>query len=161
MVFCRDDVFSGDRCLPIFFDLGYSESKQGIPFTISSNAVEALMIAVEEGNWSTRFANVRQWSEELRDELEEIGFTVLADRQCRAPHITTIALPASVSSLDLGDQLAQEGILVSYRSDYLLAKNYLQVCFMGKCRKPTRMMTYFLRKVVDDSSALKPTELIR
>jgi aspartate aminotransferase-like enzyme len=149
MVFCRDDVVAGDRNLPRYFDLGYYESKQGIPFTISSNAVEALMTAVEEGDWSTRFENVRQWSEELRDELEEIGLTVLADRQCRAPHITTIALPTSVSSLALGDQLAEEGILVSYRSDYLITKNYLQVCFMGKCRKPTRMMSYFLRQAVE------------
>lgn len=155
MVFCRDDVFFGDRSLPRYFDLGYYESKQGIPFTISSNAVEALMTAVEEESWSARFENVRQWSEELRDELEEIGLTVLADRQCWAPHITTIALPTTVSSLTLGDQLAEEGILVSYRSEYLVAKNYIQVCFMGKCRKPTRMMIYFLRKAVESGGGVE------
>ena len=149
MVFCRDDVISGDCQLPRYFDLGYYESKQGIPFTVSSNAVDALIAAVEKEDWSTRFANVQQWSEELQAEVEAMGLTVLADKQCRAPHVTTIALPASISSLNLGDQLAEEGILVSYRSEYLVANNYLQVCFMGKCQRPTRMMSYFLRQAVE------------
>ncbi len=154
IVFYRDDVVSGDQRLPRYFDLGYYESKQGIPFTISSNAVEALMTAVEEGDWLTRFENVRQWSKELCDELEVLGFPVLADKQCRAPHITTIALPPSLSSVALGDQLAAEGILVSYRSEYLLAKNYFQVCFMGTCQRPTGMMSYFLRKAMEDADSV-------
>ncbi|XCN72893.1 MAG: aminotransferase class V-fold PLP-dependent enzyme [Candidatus Electrothrix aestuarii] len=153
LVFSRDDLVSGEQRLSRYFDLSYYESKQGIPFTISSNAVEALITAVEKGNWLTHFEKVRQWSEELRDELEVLGLPVLADKQCRAPHVTTIALPPSLSSQTLGDHLAAEGILVSYRSEYLLARNYIQVCFMGECQRPTGMMSYFLRKAVENAGA--------
>lgn len=161
MVFCRDDVVSGDRQLPRYFDLAYYEAKHGIPFTISSNAIYALNAAVTNSDWSSRFENVKHWSEELRCELEELGLSILADKQCRAPHITTIELPESISSLDIGKLLEDEGILVSYRSEYLINMNHIQVCFMGECQKPTRMISYFLREALthpvpkDASSMIK------
>lgn len=148
MVFCRDDVVSGDRQVPRYFDLAYYEAKQGIPFTISSNAIYALNAALNNSDWQTRFANVKQWSEELRAEFEEIGLSILAEPGCRAPHVTTIVLPRSISSLEMGKLLEDEGILVSYRSEYLVAKNHIQVCFMGECQKPPRMITYFLREAM-------------
>ncbi|MCG6935037.1 MAG: aminotransferase class V-fold PLP-dependent enzyme [Proteobacteria bacterium] len=148
MVFCREDVVSGDHQLPRYFDLAYYEAKQGIPFTISSNAIYALNAALNNSDWQTRFTNVKQWSEELRTEFEEIGLSILAEPQCRAPHVTTIVLPKAISSLDMGKLLEEEGILVSYRSEYLIAKNQIQVCFMGDCQKPPRMITYFLREAL-------------
>ncbi|HID48833.1 MAG TPA: alanine--glyoxylate aminotransferase family protein [Chromatiales bacterium] len=148
MVFCREDVKSGNRQLPRYFDLAYYETKQGIPFTISSNAIYALNAALNNSDWQTRFANVRQWSEELRTELEEIGLSILAEASCRAPHVTTIVLPGRISSLEMGTLLEDEGILVSYRSEYLVEKNHIQVCFMGECQKPPRMITYFLREAL-------------
>ncbi|MCI5145992.1 MAG: alanine--glyoxylate aminotransferase family protein [Candidatus Electrothrix sp. AR3] len=155
MVFCGDKVVFGDHQLPKYFDLAYYEQKQGIPFTISSNAVDALIAAVEASHWSTRFGHVQQWSEELRTEIQEIGLTILADKCCRAPHITTIVLPPSISSFELGDLLEAEGILVSYRSEYLKKKNYLQICLMGECQKPPRTIIYFLRKAINQ---VKDTE---
>jgi len=148
MVFYRNDVESGDHQVPRYFDLAYYESKQGIPFTISSNAIYALNAALNNSDWQTRFANVKQWSEELRVEFEELGLSILADKDCRAPHVTTIVLPESISSLEMGKLLEDEGILVSYRSEYLVAKNHIQVCFMGECQKPPRMITYFLREAL-------------
>ena len=161
MVFCRDDVISGDHQLPKYFDLAYYETKQGIPFTISSNAIYALTAAVKNSNWSARFENVKHWSEELRNELEEIGLSILADKQCRAPHITTIVLPESISSLDLGKLLEDEGILVSYRSEYLIEKNHIQICFMGECQKPTRMITHFLREAITQSLPKDASPLLK
>lgn len=152
MVFCRNDVISGYQQLPRYFDLGYYEAKKGIPFTISSNAIYALNAAVSNSDWPTRFGNVRQWSEQLRDEIEEIGLSTLAETDCRAPHVTTIVLPESIPSLAMGKMLENEGILVSYRSEYLVAKNHVQICFMGECRKPTRMITYLLRKAINEIS---------
>lgn len=148
MVFCRNDVVSGNRQLPRYFDLAYYEAKQGIPFTISSNAIYALNAAVNNSDWPTRFGNVKQWSEELRNEIEEIGLSILAKKDNRAPHVTTIILPESIPSMEMGKLLEDEGILVSYRSEYLIEKNHIQVCFMGECQKPTRMITYFLREAV-------------
>jgi aspartate aminotransferase-like enzyme len=153
MVFYRQDVHSGDHQLPRYFDLAYYESKQGIPFTISSNAIYALNAALNNSDWQTRFANVRQWSEELRTAFEQINLTILAEEACRAPHVTTVVLPKAISSLEMGKLLEDEGILVSYRSQYLLEKNHIQICFMGECQKPPRMITYFLREALQQVSA--------
>lgn len=148
MVFCAKNVLSGDHQIPRYFDLAFYEAKQGIPFTISTNAIYALNAALINSDWTTRFANIKQWSEELLSDFEELGLQILADKSCRAPHVTTIVLPESIASLDLGELLENEGILVSYRSEYLVAKNYIQICFMGECQKPPRMITYFLREAL-------------
>ena len=153
MVFCRQDVQSGNHQLPRYFDLAYYEAKQGIPFTISSNAIYALNAALNNSDWQTRFANVKQWSEELRTDFERINLTILAEENCRAPHVTTIVLPKAISSIEMGKLLEDEGILVSYRSEYLLEKNHIQICFMGECQKPPRMITYFLREALQQTSA--------
>jgi len=147
-VFYREDVDSGDHQLPRYFDLAYYEAKQGIPFTISSNAIYALNAALNDNGWQTRFTNAKHWSEALRIEFEEIGLSILAEEQCRAPHITTVVLPGSMSSPEMGKLLEDEGILVSYRSEYLIEKNQIQICFMGKCQKPPRIITYFLREAL-------------
>jgi aspartate aminotransferase-like enzyme len=148
MVFCGENVLSGDRQIPRYFDLEFYQARQGVPFTISSNAIYALSAALNNSDWTTRFANIKRWSEELLTELEELGLQILADKSCRAPHVTTLVLPESIASRDIGKLLENEGILVSYLSEYLLAKNYIQICFMGECQKPPRMITYFLREVL-------------
>ncbi len=148
MVFCGQDVLSGDRQVPRYFDLAFYEAKQGVPFTISSNAIYALNAALTNSDWATRFANIKQWSDTLLSEFEELGLRILADQSCRAPHVTTIVLPETIKSLDMGKLLEDEGILVSYRSEYLVAKNYIQICFMGECQKPPRMITYFLHEAL-------------
>ncbi|MEA2079796.1 MAG: hypothetical protein U9P00_08065, partial [Pseudomonadota bacterium] len=91
-------------------------------------------------------------SEELLTEFEELGLQILADKSCRAPHVTTIVLPETITSLGMGKLLENEGILVSYRSEYLVAKNYIQICFMGECQKPPRMITYFLREALKQAA---------
>ena len=48
-----------------------------------------------------------------------------------APGVLTFAPPDGVCPLALGDALADAGYLVSYRSGYLLARGWLQVCLMG------------------------------
>ena len=158
MVFYRQDLLSGNHQLPAYFDLAYYEAKHGIPFTISSNAIYALNAALNNSNWQVRFDNVKHWSEELRTEFEQIKLRILAEEQCRAPHVTTIVLPEAISSLEMGKLLEDEGILVSYRSHYLIEKNHIQICFMGECQKPPRMITYFLREALMDASRAKTSK---
>jgi hypothetical protein len=50
---------------------------------------------------------------------------------------------------------------VSYRSQYLLEKNHIQICFMGECQKPPRMITYFLREALQQASvSARPDEAV-
>ncbi len=93
MVFCAENVLSGDCQIPRYLDLAFYEAKNGIPFTISTNAIHALKAALTNSDWTTRFNNIQQWSEELLADLEGLGLQILADKSCRAPHVITIALP--------------------------------------------------------------------
>ncbi len=144
----RQAVSSGQRQLPRYFDLSYYDQKNGIPHTVSSNAIHALSAALGNSNWGRRFVNIQQWSEELRESIEGLGFAVLARKPCRAPHITTITLPEEISSLELGRKMADAGFLISYRSEHLLRKNRIQICFMGECQRPTHALVYHLQQAI-------------
>ena len=44
----------------------------------------------------------------------------------------TIALPADLSATLVGDALEERGYVISVRSPYLIARNWLQICLMGE-----------------------------
>ena len=46
-----------------------------------------------------------------------------------------IALPSHLDSARIGGLVQESGYLVSYNSDYLRQKNWIQVCLMGECAK--------------------------
>ena len=47
----------------------------------------------------------------------------------------TICLPPSVDSGRVGDRLRDQGYLLSYNSEYLRERNWIQICLMGECRQ--------------------------
>jgi aspartate aminotransferase-like enzyme len=119
--------------LPRYQDLGFYASQQGIPFTHSSNLVEALYVAVRRVDWLEKFQRIRELSTWLRDELRRLDFVMVGDELRMSPAVITLALPETVSSRALGWWLERTGFLVSYRSDYLLNNNWIQICLMGEC----------------------------
>jgi aspartate aminotransferase-like enzyme/GNAT superfamily N-acetyltransferase len=145
MVFYQDIVLDHKQRLPRYMDLAYYEQKSGVPFTISSNAVYALKAALSGRDWECGFANIRQWSETLCQAVEELGLSIAANKACRAPHITTIKLPQTITSTVLGEALEQEGIMIHYLSEYLVKRNLIQVCFMGDCQGPARSLINYLK----------------
>jgi len=48
------------------------------------------------------------------------------------PTVTTIALPPAVNSVALGDSLLDAGYELSYKSRYLVERNWIQICLMGE-----------------------------
>jgi aspartate aminotransferase-like enzyme len=131
MIFSNYCATSHNKQLPRYFDLSLYEENQGIPFTISSNAVYALKAALVKTNWTERFSQAENLSHQLYRQLERIGLQILAGPECRASHVTSIQLPEDISSLEFGDYLARQGIFLSYRSQYLISQNCVQICFMG------------------------------
>jgi len=157
LVFSKKQIVSGNKSLPRCFDLECYKQYDGIPYTISSNAIYA-MIAALKSDWSKRFEDVRKWSMQIRSELESMGLKILASTDCRAPHITTIVLPKEIPSSLVGDELLEKGILVSYRSDYLMKDNLIQICFMGECIQPTPDLSRFLMEVIQGLHHFKMEE---
>ncbi|WP_372794573.1 GNAT family N-acetyltransferase [Pontiella sp.] len=146
MVFHNHPLASAPDDLPSVLDLGYYQEHQGIPFTLQSNLVYALLAALNSHDWDKRYETVRGWSKAIRRKLAEIDAPILAPDSCAMPAVVTIALPELHSSEHIGDKLKEHGILVSYRSHYLLERNWIQACMMGAEKKPAEKLIRLLKK---------------
>jgi aspartate aminotransferase-like enzyme len=131
LVFHEGEFSAAPNHLPRALDLGYYERNDGIPFTLSSNLLDALSAALERHDPSdfARTAKLAAW---LRGQLRNMGAVIVGDGERLAPTVTTIALPPSLSARRLGAQLEKAGYLLSYRSAYLMERNWLQICLMGE-----------------------------
>lgn len=130
VVFHRDPLVPNPR-IPRYLDVGYYAVNQGVPFTQSSNLVYALQAALAAGDWQRKFARLEQSAAWLRQELRAQGWRILADDTVSSPAVTTLVLPEGWGSRSLGWRLERSGLLLSYRSEYLLRRNWMQLCLMG------------------------------
>jgi aspartate aminotransferase-like enzyme/predicted N-acetyltransferase YhbS len=146
MVFHNHDVQPAPDDLPCALDLGIYQQSKGIPYTIQSNLVHALLAALKSHDWEKRFEDVRSWSRTIRRKLAEIDAPILAPDSCAMPAVVTIVLPEIHSSEVVGDALKEHGILISYRSSYLLERNWIQACMMGAENKPAEKFVRLLKK---------------
>jgi aspartate aminotransferase-like enzyme len=134
MVFYHHDPAPAPR-LPRYLDLGYYLSQQGIPFTFSSNLLHALHAAIKRVDWTERFTELNELSQWLRGRLREMGFQLVGSNTVTLPAVVTIALPEKLNSVTVGEMVQESGYLLSYNSDYLRRKNWIQICLMGECAK--------------------------
>jgi aspartate aminotransferase-like enzyme len=121
--------------LPRYLDLAYYAEQTGIPFTFSSNLLHALQAALKGGQWEKRFAALNDLGPWLRASLRELGFVIVAPDECSSPAIVTLALPQDLNSIRIGNLLQESGYLLSYKSEYLQRKNWVQICLMSECGK--------------------------
>ncbi|SDO71583.1 aminotransferase class V-fold PLP-dependent enzyme [Desulforhopalus singaporensis] len=146
MVFHDNDLAAAPRHIPCVLDLGIYQQKNGVPYTIQTNLVYALLAAVQSQDWMKRFSEIENWSRSIRCQLNQIGAPVLASESCAMPSVVTINLPANCSSLEIGDRLKERGILVSYHSGYLLERNWIQLCRMGAEDSPSEKVLKILEQ---------------
>jgi aspartate aminotransferase-like enzyme len=131
MVFHNHALVSS-RTLPRYLDLGWYAEHQGIAFTHSSNLVQALDAAIRQPDWPKKLADGAAISARLRANLRAIGFQLVAADADATPGVVSIALPQHQNSAQLGAQLQRAGYLLSYNSDYLRQRNWIQICLMGE-----------------------------
>ena len=75
-------------------------------------------------------------------------------RPYRAATLSTIALPPLVNSVALGDALLEAGYELSYKSRYLVERNWIQICLMGEHAPQTvRAMLAVFRAQVEHLAA--------
>jgi aspartate aminotransferase-like enzyme len=135
MVFHNHAIMPQPERLPKYLDLGYYSQQQGVPFTFSSNLLHALHAAVKHVDWEKRFADTIELSGFLRDQLRELGFELVGSHSETSPAVLTIELPAEMNSLKIGGLIQEAGYLLSYNSEYLRARNWIQICLMGECTR--------------------------
>ncbi|MBN2163527.1 MAG: aminotransferase class V-fold PLP-dependent enzyme [Pontiellaceae bacterium] len=146
LVFHHHNLRSAPDDIPCFLDLGRYQACDGIPFTIQSNLVYALLAALQTHDWEKRFADIRGWSRSVRRKLAEIDAPILAPDAYAMPSVITIALPPECTSERIGEALQRHGVLISYRSDYLLKRNWIQICMMGAEHKPVEKLVRLLKR---------------
>ncbi len=148
MVFYHEAVLPAEDRLPRYLDLGYYTREQGIPFTFSSNLLHALHAAVRGVHWDKRFAELQETSAWLRLKLSEMGFDLVGGNERTSPAVITIALPEGLNSSTVGNSMKESGFLLSYNSDYLRGKNWIQICLMGEiAREKVVALTNSLQRV--------------
>jgi aspartate aminotransferase-like enzyme/predicted N-acetyltransferase YhbS len=135
MVFYHGHVESRPDRLPRYLDLGYYAAEGGIPFTQSSNLLAALQVALQRFETHQPFTEILELSQWLRPRLRDAGFQILAPDEHAAPAVITLIPPPLLDAGVMGDKLQAEGLLLSYQSDYLRERNWLQVCLMGECSR--------------------------
>lgn len=142
MVFYSHELIPAADHLPRYLDLGYYAQHHGVPFTHSSNLLRALQTALERLQKTDSFARKRRTSDWLRAELQKRGFHIVASEVLTSPAVVTVALADPLSTEKVGRRLEEAGFQLSYRSDYLRMRNWLQICLMGECtrRDLTRML---------------------
>jgi len=146
MVFYNHSISPSPR-LPRYLDLGWSAKHNGIAFTHSSNLVLSLDAAVQNIDFPKKFAALAEVSNWLRHSLREIGFDLVTADSDATPGIITIALPTGTSSTQLGRDLIHAGFLLSYNSDYLRQRNWIQICLMGEyIREKLQLLLTELKK---------------
>ena len=117
--------------LPRYMDLELYSKSDGVPFTHSSNFIYALQEALRMTIARDLSINAKL-AARLRISLRRLGLKVVAPEEFAAPNIITFELPRNLSSEGVGKKLEDEGYLLSYRSAYLLKRNWLQICLMGE-----------------------------
>ncbi|MFD2680439.1 aminotransferase class V-fold PLP-dependent enzyme [Bacillus seohaeanensis] len=115
-----------DRQIPRYLDLGQYALADSTPYTHSSNLISALHEAVKRVDLEHRYTLANAF----KQMLTSAGFVVFGDEEY-SPGIITISLPPFISSKDMGNKLKEKGIIISYESDYLVKRNWVQFALMG------------------------------
>jgi aspartate aminotransferase-like enzyme/N-acyl-L-homoserine lactone synthetase len=146
MVFRNHAVTPAQQALPRYLDLGLyandtndaNDGADEVPFTHSSNLVQALDAALGSPSsaidWGKKFQRITSDGESLRTALRKRGYSLIADGACVSPAVITIELnniANTAHSMQVGEALETRGFYLSYRSRYLSARNWLQICLMG------------------------------
>jgi aspartate aminotransferase-like enzyme/GNAT superfamily N-acetyltransferase len=129
IIFHREELYS-HRTIPRYLDIGLYAEKGSIPFTHSSNLVSALKAALTHLDFNRNL----ELSKIVRETFNEWGITVMGNEGF-SPGVITIELPRGVSSRSIGDECKERGMLLSYESDYLLERNWIQLALMGYHRE--------------------------
>jgi len=131
MVFYNHRPLPSGGSLPVYMDLRTYADKDGIPFTVSSNLVCALHESVKNLDIEKRITQTSGVSAWLKDELRGIGLEPVVADEFACPGVVTFCVPGKFSSEKIGAALEGKGCFLSYKSEYLPRRNWLQICLLG------------------------------
>ncbi|MGG4167893.1 aminotransferase class V-fold PLP-dependent enzyme [Rossellomorea vietnamensis] len=125
IIFHREKI-NPNASIPRYLDVGMYALNKSVPYTHSSNLLAALNEALE----LIDYIGTLNISKNVRRRLADEGIQVLGDEDY-SPGVITIALNREQCSRQFGDACKRRGILLSYESEYLINRNWVQVALMG------------------------------
>ncbi len=132
IIFYNHSISKQNHRLPSNINLSIFQKADGIPYTLSSNVLFALDRSLRNyGNLNERISSIKYVSDKLRIDIENKGIEILVQKDNSSTTILTIVLPEGQSSVELGQKLLRKNILLNFESNYLIANNWIQICFMG------------------------------
>ena len=120
-------AFVSKKEAPVYFDLSHYSRKGGVPFTISSNLVRALSVSIEQKLKDDQFSLVQEYGKQLFSVLDDYGWVPFSSSDTR---VYTIVMPKTSKQLFIKN-IEQRKLLLSYESDYLKARNWMQLATFG------------------------------
>ena len=135
MVFYNRPLPPSSNTLPRYLDLNTYANAAPVPFTVNSNLLYALRAALENIDIKDRLKNIAEMSQCIKKNIRELGLEPLVPDRYASDSVITIELPPEFSSETVGDRLKDAGFLLSYRSSYLLRRNWIQICLMSDFSK--------------------------
>ncbi|MEI7828782.1 MAG: aminotransferase class V-fold PLP-dependent enzyme [Prolixibacteraceae bacterium] len=114
--------------IPKYLDLGFFRRENGMPFTISSNLVLALIKAVDllDENEEKIYSGIVKKSVVMREALQPFNLKIINDSDLSSPSVVTIELPDSINSVAFGKLMEQRNCFINYNSGYLIKRNWVQ-----------------------------------
>lgn len=128
----HDGHLASSAHIPRYLDLSGYEAANGVPFTHSSNLVNALECSLSRTDWPGRFQRLAEDSCWLRAELRRRSLPPVARERDAAAGILTLEIPREVRTAEVATALAAQGIEIAWQSQYLIERNWMQVALMGE-----------------------------
>ncbi|MDR3229044.1 MAG: aminotransferase class V-fold PLP-dependent enzyme [Puniceicoccales bacterium] len=142
IVMYKNPDVSQQPTIPSYLDLGYWIAQNGVGFTHSSNLLSALATSLAEKDFPARHKIITERDAWLRDALKDSRFDILTHGPNACPAVLTLIPRTGPDAWETGMALEDAGFVLSYRSNYLRERNWLQISIMSTPSAPT------LRKLV-------------
>ncbi len=129
MVFYNHTPLEG-KTLYEYIDLNTYHNTAATPFTFSSPLLFALNTALQSLCIDTKIKHVSNYATRLKEILNMCEMKTALHGAVQSNHVWTLALPAHISSLSIGEHMEKCDVLVHYKNSYLIENNYIQLAFM-------------------------------
>ncbi|MBV8251884.1 MAG: alanine--glyoxylate aminotransferase family protein [Chitinophaga sp.] len=113
--------------IPVFLDLANYAVKKNIPFTISSNLVNALHTAIVQKQTIAHTDMIHHYSRKYYDIMYQHALIPCSDQHSK---VFTVVLPDKMKPVFV-DYMQEKNIILSYESEYLVKRNWVQLAVLG------------------------------
>ncbi|MEH7383336.1 aminotransferase class V-fold PLP-dependent enzyme [Bacillus sp. JJ1533] len=116
-----------NQSIPRYLDLGMYAYYDSIPYSHSSNMLEALYEALQKYQNDEYYLEIKERYKMIREYIEGLGLQILTASEYSSPAIMTILLPEYIPTKDFGDDMALQGYYLHYESRYLQERKWIQI----------------------------------